>query len=132
MRLNPGGRSDRDFDLERKPEAREALRGLAGLRWRWRRALALQAAGFSYKVIAETLGVTYMNVSRHLTEGGRSCEGCARRREESRPLHRGSDRGERVVPRQVRGWRLLHARRKPARSARASGLTASGASCGTE
>jgi hypothetical protein len=34
------------FDLERTAEGREALRALAGLRWR-RRVLALRAAGFS-------------------------------------------------------------------------------------
>jgi DNA-directed RNA polymerase specialized sigma24 family protein len=38
-----------------------------GLRWR-RRALALKLAGFSYREIMERLGVTYTNVSRHLTE----------------------------------------------------------------
>jgi RNA polymerase sigma factor (sigma-70 family) len=58
-----------DFDLERTLEAREALRSLAGLRWRRRRALALQAAGYSYKEITEKLGVTYTNVNRHITEG---------------------------------------------------------------
>jgi DNA-directed RNA polymerase specialized sigma24 family protein len=39
------------------------------LRWRRRRALVLQAAGYSYKEIAEKLGVTYTNVNRHITEG---------------------------------------------------------------
>jgi DNA-binding CsgD family transcriptional regulator len=48
-------------------EAREALRALAGLRWRRRRVLALKAAGDRYEEIAEMLGVTYTNVNRHLT-----------------------------------------------------------------
>ena len=34
-----------------------------------RRALVLQAAGHSYKEIAENLGVTYTNVNRRITEG---------------------------------------------------------------
>jgi RNA polymerase sigma factor (sigma-70 family) len=58
-----------DFDLERAVEARQALRALAGLRWRRRRVLALHAAGYSYKEIAEKLDVTYTNVNRHITEG---------------------------------------------------------------
>jgi RNA polymerase sigma factor (sigma-70 family) len=58
-----------DFDLERTLEAREALRSLAALGWRRRRALVLQAAGYSYQEIAQTLGVTYTNVNRHITEG---------------------------------------------------------------
>jgi DNA-directed RNA polymerase specialized sigma24 family protein len=50
-------------------EAREALRALAGLRWRRRRALNLKLAGFSYGEIMALLGVTYTNVNRHLSEG---------------------------------------------------------------
>jgi hypothetical protein len=53
-------------NVELAVEAREALRALAGLRWR-RRVLALKAAGYSYKV-AEMLSVTYTNVNRHMTE----------------------------------------------------------------
>jgi DNA-directed RNA polymerase specialized sigma24 family protein len=49
-------------------EAREALRTLAGLRWRRRRVLELKLAGFSYREVMELLGVTYTNVNRHLTE----------------------------------------------------------------
>jgi DNA-directed RNA polymerase specialized sigma24 family protein len=52
-------------------EAREALRALAGLRWRRRRVLELKLAGFSYREIMELLGVTYTNVNRHLSEGRR-------------------------------------------------------------
>src|SRR5919199_4172791 len=55
--------------VELAVEAREALRALAGLRWRRRRVLALRAAGYSYKEIAAKLGVTYTNVNRHVTEG---------------------------------------------------------------
>jgi RNA polymerase sigma factor (sigma-70 family) len=55
-------------DVELAVEAREALRALAGLRWR-RRVLALKAAGYKYEEIAEMLGVTYTNVNRHMTEG---------------------------------------------------------------
>ncbi|HYY20824.1 MAG TPA: sigma factor-like helix-turn-helix DNA-binding protein [Thermoleophilaceae bacterium] len=55
--------------VELAVEAREALRALAGLRWRRRRVLALRAAGYSYKEIAAKLGVTYTNVNRQLTEG---------------------------------------------------------------
>ena len=56
-------------DVELAVEAREALRALAGLRWRRRRVLALRAAGYKYQEIAEMLGVTYTNVNRHVTEG---------------------------------------------------------------
>ena len=56
-------------DAETAMEAREALRLLAGLRWRRRRVLELQVAGYSYQEIAERLGVTYTNVNRHVTEG---------------------------------------------------------------
>jgi DNA-directed RNA polymerase specialized sigma24 family protein len=56
-------------DVELAVEAREALRALAGLRWRRRRMLVLRAAGYSYKEIAEMLGVTYTNVNRHVAEG---------------------------------------------------------------
>jgi RNA polymerase sigma factor (sigma-70 family) len=55
-------------DTELAVEAREALRALAGLRWRRRRVLELKLAGFSYREIMERLGVTYTNVNRHLTE----------------------------------------------------------------
>jgi RNA polymerase sigma factor (sigma-70 family) len=55
-------------DTELAVEAREALRALAGLRWRRRRVLELKLAGFSYREIMELLGVTYTNVNRHLTE----------------------------------------------------------------
>jgi RNA polymerase sigma factor (sigma-70 family) len=57
------------LDVELAVEAREALRALAGLRWRRRRVLALKAAGYKYDEIAEMLGVTYTNVNRHMTEG---------------------------------------------------------------
>jgi RNA polymerase sigma factor (sigma-70 family) len=57
------------LDTELAVEAREALRALAGLRWRRRRVLELKLAGFSYREIMELLGVTYTNVNRHLTEG---------------------------------------------------------------
>jgi RNA polymerase sigma factor (sigma-70 family) len=56
-------------DVELAVEAREALRALAGLRWRRRRVLALKAAGYKYEEIADMLGVTYTNVNRHMTEG---------------------------------------------------------------
>ena len=56
-------------DVELAVDAREALRALAGLRWRRRRVVALLAAGYSYREIAEKLGVTYTNVNRQLTEG---------------------------------------------------------------
>ena len=56
-------------DTELAVEARELLRGLAGLRWHQRTVLALQLAGYSYKEIAERLGKTYTWVNRHLTEG---------------------------------------------------------------
>jgi DNA-directed RNA polymerase specialized sigma24 family protein len=39
-------------------EACEALRTLAGLRWRRRRVLELKLAGFSYREIMELLGVS--------------------------------------------------------------------------
>jgi RNA polymerase sigma factor (sigma-70 family) len=55
-------------DTELAVEAREALRALAGLRWRRRRALELKLAGYSYREITKILGVTYTNVNRHLTE----------------------------------------------------------------
>jgi DNA-directed RNA polymerase specialized sigma24 family protein len=56
-------------DVELAVEAREALRALAGSRWRRRRVLELRLAGYSYKEIARMLGVTYTNVNRHVTEG---------------------------------------------------------------
>jgi RNA polymerase sigma factor (sigma-70 family) len=55
--------------VELAVEARDALRAVAALRWRRRRVLVLQAAGYSYKEMAELLGVTYTNVNRHVTEG---------------------------------------------------------------
>lgn len=55
--------------MELAVEVREALRALAGLRWRRRRMLVLRAAGYSYREIAQRLGVTYTNVNRHVTEG---------------------------------------------------------------
>jgi RNA polymerase sigma factor (sigma-70 family) len=55
-------------DTELAVEAREALRALAGLRWRRRRGMELKLAGYSYREIMELLGVTYTNVNRHLTE----------------------------------------------------------------
>ena len=48
--------------------AREALRLLAGLRWR-RRVLALPVAGFSYREICERLGVSCTWVNQYMTEG---------------------------------------------------------------
>ena len=62
-------RAEAPVDVELAVEAREALRALAGLRWRRRRVLALRAAGYSYKEIAAKLGVTYTNVNRQLTRG---------------------------------------------------------------
>jgi RNA polymerase sigma factor (sigma-70 family) len=62
-------RVEAPVDVELAVEAREALRALAGLRWRRRRVLALRAAGYSYQEIADKLAVTYTNVNRHLTEG---------------------------------------------------------------
>jgi RNA polymerase sigma factor (sigma-70 family) len=56
-------------DTELAVEARELLRGLAGLRWHQRTVLTLQLAGYSYKEISERLGKTYTWVNRHLTEG---------------------------------------------------------------
>jgi RNA polymerase sigma factor (sigma-70 family) len=56
-------------DTETALEAREALRAVAGLRWRQRRVITLRLAGYSYKEIANKLGVTYTNVNRHITEG---------------------------------------------------------------
>ena len=56
-------------DAETAIEAREALRLLAGLRFRRRRVLALRVVGYSYQEIARRLGVTYTNVNRHATEG---------------------------------------------------------------
>lgn len=56
-------------EVELAVEAREALRALAGLRWRRRRVLALKAAGYRYEEIAELLGVTYTNVNRQMTRG---------------------------------------------------------------
>ena len=56
-------------DTELAVEARELLRGLAGLRWHQRTVLTLQLAGYSYTEIAERLGKTYTWVNRHLTEG---------------------------------------------------------------
>jgi len=56
-------------DVELASEARDALRALAGLRWRRRRVLALKAAGYRYEEIAEMLGVTSTNVNRHMTQG---------------------------------------------------------------
>lgn len=53
---------------------REALRVLADLRWRRRRALALKVAGFSFTEIIGRLGVTYPNVNRHMTEARRGGE----------------------------------------------------------
>jgi DNA-binding transcriptional ArsR family regulator len=57
------------LDTELAVEAREALRALARLRWRRRRALELKLAGFDYREIMELFGVTYSNVNRHLSEG---------------------------------------------------------------
>jgi RNA polymerase sigma factor (sigma-70 family) len=62
-------RVEAPVDVELAVEAREALRALAGLRWRRRRVFALRAAGYSYKEIAAKLGVTYTNVNRQLTRG---------------------------------------------------------------
>jgi RNA polymerase sigma factor (sigma-70 family) len=56
-------------DVELAVEAREALRAVAGLRWRRRRMIELRLAGYSYQEIARMLGVTYTNVNRHVTEG---------------------------------------------------------------
>jgi RNA polymerase sigma factor (sigma-70 family) len=53
-------------------EARDALHALASLKPRQRGALTLKAAGYSYREIADLLGVTYTYVNRHLTEGRRA------------------------------------------------------------
>lgn len=56
-------------DVELAVEAREALRALARLRPKRRRALALKVAGLHYREIQERLGVTYTWVNRHVSEG---------------------------------------------------------------
>jgi RNA polymerase sigma factor (sigma-70 family) len=56
-------------DVELAVEAREALRALARLRPKRRRALALKVAGLHYREIQERLGVTYTWVNRHISEG---------------------------------------------------------------
>jgi RNA polymerase sigma factor (sigma-70 family) len=68
-RLTLAERLPAPVDTELAVEASEALRALAGLRWRRRRVLELKLAGFSYREIMELLGVTYTNVNRHLSEG---------------------------------------------------------------
>ena len=57
------------LDADTAIEAREALKLLAGLPLRRRRALELQIAGYSYQEIAKRRGVTYTNVNRQVTEG---------------------------------------------------------------
>jgi RNA polymerase sigma factor (sigma-70 family) len=78
-------RVEAPVDVELAIEAREALRALAGLRWRRRRVLALRAAGYSYNEIAEKLGVTYTNVNRQLTRGRSSCGSSATPPDRARP-----------------------------------------------
>ena len=55
--------------LERALEGREAAAALKRLRPREARYLALLAAGYAYREIAEREGVTVTNVSKHLTRG---------------------------------------------------------------
>ena len=55
--------------LERALEGREAAGLLKRLRPREARYLALLAAGYTYKEIAEREGVTLTNVNKHLTRG---------------------------------------------------------------
>ena len=55
--------------LERALEGREAAETLKRLRPREARYLALLAAGYAYKEIAEREGVTLTNVNKHLTRG---------------------------------------------------------------
>jgi RNA polymerase sigma factor (sigma-70 family) len=57
------------LDVELAHEARELLRSIAALGTHRRSALALRAAGYSYKEIQQLLGVTYTWVNRHVTEG---------------------------------------------------------------
>jgi len=56
-------------DIDLAVEAGEALRALAGLRWRRKRVLALKAAGYTYEEIAEMLGGPKPNVNRDMTRG---------------------------------------------------------------
>jgi len=57
------------LDVELAHEARELLRSIAALGTSRRTALTLRAAGYSYREIAQLLGVTYTWVNRHVTEG---------------------------------------------------------------
>jgi RNA polymerase sigma factor (sigma-70 family) len=57
------------LDVELEHEARELLRAIAALGTNRRTALALRAAGYSYREIQALLGVTYSWVNRHVTEG---------------------------------------------------------------
>jgi RNA polymerase sigma factor (sigma-70 family) len=70
-------------DVELAVDAREALRGLAGLGERRRAALTLKVAGYSYKEIQELLGVSYTWVNRHITEGRAKLRQSAREAEEA-------------------------------------------------
>ncbi len=64
-------------DTELAFEAREALRAVAALRCRRRRVLVLKLAGYSYKEIQETLGLTYTNVNRQLTRSRKDLDKAA-------------------------------------------------------
>ena len=54
---------------ERRDRARSALRALAALKAQERRALVLQASGYSYAEICAITGWTYTKVNRLLAEG---------------------------------------------------------------
>jgi RNA polymerase sigma factor (sigma-70 family) len=57
--------------LEHALDGRAAVEVLTSLRRREARYLALLAAGYSYREIAEREGVTYTNVNKHLARGSR-------------------------------------------------------------
>jgi RNA polymerase sigma factor (sigma-70 family) len=65
----PTGRPTTDELAERRDRARAALRLLATLKPDERRALVLQASGYSYVEIATACGWTYTKVNRLLAEG---------------------------------------------------------------
>jgi RNA polymerase sigma factor (sigma-70 family) len=62
-------RPDPPERLERTERVAEAIRLLAGLKPQERRALVLQAHGYSYAEIGEICGWTYTKVNRCLSEG---------------------------------------------------------------
>src|SRR5207248_11465148 len=64
-----GENVDDRFDLELALAAREALALLQALTANQRRALALQAAGYSYAELAAIAGKSLTWANRHVTEG---------------------------------------------------------------